>query len=405
MNPLSSPTFRAYTFIRFFTALGWHMQLIVISWTVWSLTHDTLMLGMVGLAEAIPAIGAALPLGYVVDTMEKRKALIIAMTLTILSAVCTGILVQPQTVSHLGSHVAVSLMLGMIVVNGFARSINSPAMFTALSAVVPAEQLTKATAVSSATWQSAMMLGPMLGGVLYGSYGVLTAVIATLTSLSIAAIGIVRLPIMPAVPDPSKGTLIANVASGFRFILRNQVILGALSLDMLAVLFGGAVALLPAFADTILNVDAGGLGVLRAAPSMGSVLVMAWLSLHPPTQNAGSMLLVSVAAFGAITIAFALSTSFALSVALLAAIGMVDAVSVVIRHTILQLHTPDEMRGRVAAANTMFISSSNELGAVESGIAARLVGLVPSVIFGGFVTLAVVVGVAKKAPLLRKLSL
>lgn len=381
------------------------MQAVVVAWTIYDLTKDPLMLGMVGLAEAIPAIGAALPMGYVVDNMEKRRAIRMATALIITSAISTGWLVQPHSVQELGVSTTVTLILAMIVVNGFARAMYSPAMFTALSHVVPREALAKATSMGSAVWQGAMVGGPMAAGLIYGQLGVDAAAIATVTLMLIGAVGAFGLPMMPAIEGGTKGSLKDDVTQGVRFIFGNQVILGALSLDLFAVLFGGAVAILPVFADQILHVDASGLGVLRAAPSIGSVALMVWMSAHPPERNTGRILLYAVTGFGLCTIAFALSTSFWLSVALLVCVGAFDAVSVVVRATILQLQTPDEMRGRVAAANSMFISSSNEIGSLESGVAAKLIGAVPSVVFGGIMTLIVVATVAKKAPLLRRLSL
>ncbi len=405
MTPLALPRFRAYVLLRFFMATGWHMQVLVVSWTMWSITSDPLMLGMVGLAEAIPAIGAALPMGYVVDKLEKRRAIRLASLLVLGSAVCTGVLVQSATMVMVGKPLSIALLLCFVVCNGFARAVYSPAMFSALSAVVTAELLPKATALSSTAWQGAMVLGPLAGGLLYGQFGVATAVVATLVMMLAGVVCTAWLPTMPAVVNAIRGKLFADLTQGIRFILGNQVILGALTLDMLAVLFGGAVAILPVFADTILHVDATGLGLLRAAPSIGSVVMMAWLSLHPPVLNTGRTLLMAVGGFGLATIGFALSSNFILSLALLFVVGLFDAVSVVVRHTILQMHTPEDMRGRVAAANTMFISSSNEIGAVESGIAARILGTVPSVVFGGVMTLVVVCGVAWKAPLLRRLHL
>lgn len=405
MNPLHIPAFRAYMALRFFMASGWYMQTLIVSWTIWSITRDPLMLGMVGLAEAIPAIGIALPMGYLVDKLEKRRAITIAAILILVSAVCTAFAVQPQSIAAIGNHATVSVLLAFVVVNGAARTLYSPSMFSVLSAVIPTDVMPRAAAISSAGWQGAMMIGPMVGGLLYGAFGVLTASIVTLACMVIGACAVMYLPRIPATPHTNQGSLLSNVSTGLRFIFSNQIILGALSLDMFAVLFGGAVALLPVFADTILHVDAGGLGMLRAAPSVGSVLTMSWLSMHPPTRNTGRTLIIAVVAFGLATIAFAISTNFILSLAILCFIGAADAVSVVVRHTILQLHTPEEVRGRVSAANTMFISSSNEIGSLESGVAASLIGTVPSVIFGGVMTLIVVTVVAIKAPILRRMQL
>lgn len=381
------------------------MQAVVVAWRLYELTKDPLILGMGGLAEAVPAIGAALPMGYLVDKIEKRRAVIVATVLVFASACMTGLLVQQMSVDYFGITASVGLILAMIIINGFARSIYSPAMFSMLAAIVSRDVLPSATAASSGFWQGAMVAGPLLAGIMYGQFGVLVASILVIAFMVIGAFGVFGLPVVQAVKDGSKGNLIADVTQGLRFIVNNQVILGALSLDMLAVLFGGAVAILPVFADQILLTDASGLGVLRAAPSIGSVVMMAFLSVRPPSQNTGKKLLLAVAAFGFATVGFALSESFWLSVGLLVFVGVFDGISVVIRHTILQLQTPEEMRGRVAAANTMFIASSNEIGSFESGLAARLIGAVPSVIFGGAMVLAVVVGISFKAPKLRALNL
>lgn len=363
------------------------------------------MLGVVGLAEALPAIGAALPLGYLVDSMNKKVSLTIAAVVILASAVATGFLVQPWSVQALGVDTSITLILSAIVVNGMARAMYSPSMFSILSRTVSRDVLPRATAMSSAFWQAAMVLGPLVAGLLYGQFGVGVASNVTIAAIAIGIVALWRIPSVPAVRTQERKSMRTEVTAGLRFILGNQVLFGALLLDMLAVLFGGVVAILPVFADQVLHVDASGLGMLRAAPSIGSVLIMAYLSARPPSRNTGKILLMAVAGFGLCTMMFALSTSLWLSMGLLALAGGFDAVSVVVRGTILQLFTPEDMRGRVAAANTMFISSSNEIGALESGVAARIMGAVPSVILGATITLLVVAGVAVKAPKLRRLGL
>ena len=405
MSPLRIPAFRSYLLLRFCMATGWHMQGLIVGWTVYSLTKDPLMLGMVGLAEAIPAIGAALPMGYVVDRLNKKVSLVVAAIVIALSAVATGLLVQEWSVDRLGVSTSITMILAMVVLNGFARSMYSPSMFSLLSVIAPRDLLARATAMGSTVWQAAMVLGPMVAGLLYGSLGVGSASLLTVAVMMVGLVGLVGIPSAPPVQTSEKKHLRTEVTAGLRFILGNQVVFGALLLDMLAVLFGGAVAILPVFASDVLLVDASGLGILRAAPSVGSVLVMAYLSARTPTRNTGRILLLAVTGFGLATLGFALSTVFWLSAACLVLVGGFDAVSVVVRSTILQLYTPDDMRGRVAAANTMFISSSNEIGALESGVAARVMGAVPSVIFGATITLLVVAGVALKAPKLRNLEL
>lgn len=382
------------------------MQAVVVAWHVYSITKDPLMLGMVGLAEAIPAIGAAMPLGFWVDRREKTQTLKIASAMIIISALLQAVVMQPATSLYAPRAVILALIFSMVFVNGLARAIYSPSMFSVLAMVVDREQLPQASALGSSVWQSAMIAGPLLAGFMFGVFGITAASAVYVSLMLVGAVGVWRLsPKPPSAATTTTSNMLRDVSLGLRFIFSQRIILAALSLDLFAVLFGGAVAILPVFADQILHVDAGGLGMMRAAPSVGSVLMMVWLSYRPLRKNAGSIMLACVAGFGVCTIFFALSTAFWVSVGLLFFLGIFDSVSVVVRHTILQLYTPEEMRGRVAAANTMFISSSNEIGAVESGVAARLMGAVPSVIFGGAMTL-LVVGMARwKAKELVKMNI
>ena len=381
------------------------MQALVVSWYVYALTHDPLMLALIGLAEAVPAIGFALPMGYFVDRMDKRTGIRIALMMIIVSGVTSAIFVQPWVAKEYGNAAVVAGLMAMIFVNGSARAIYSPSMFSALGQIVPRDQIARSSALSSTMWQGAMIAGPLLGGLVYGVYGVGIAAIVFVALLVLGATGALRLSPKPPVEQTERRSMKKDLTMGIRFIFSRPAILGALSLDLFAVLFGGVIALLPVFAHDILHVGESGLGLLRASMSIGSVAMMAFLSWKPLKRNAGRILLWSVAGFGVSILAFSASTVFALSVAILVFAGAFDAVSVVIRHTILQLETPDNMKGRVAAANTMFISSSNELGAVESGIAAKLFGTAPSVVLGGVMTLHVVGLVAWKNPTLRKLDM
>ncbi len=369
------------------------MQAVVVAWYVYSITKDPFMLGMVGLAEAIPAIGAAMPLGFWVDRQEKTRALKVASFMIIGSALLQAVVMQHSTLIALGKPTVLMAIFAMVFVNGLARAIYSPSMFSVLAMVVSRENMPQASAFGSSVWQGAMIAGPLAAGFVYGAFGVTVASVTYVSLMCIGAIGVWRLTSKPATPSLSKKNMLHEVSLGLRFIFSQRIILAALSLDLFAVLFGGAVAMLPVYADTILGGGESGLGVLRASSALGSVVMMLWLSYRPLKKHAGTIMLLCVAGFGVTTLFFAVSTVFWVSVCLLFAMGVFDSVSVVVRHTILQLYTPQEMRGRVAAANTMFISSSNELGAVESGVAARLVGVVPSVLFGGVMTL-VVVGVA-----------
>lgn len=400
--PFVSSEFLAFLQLRFFIAVAWHMQALIVSWYVYSVTNDPIWLALIGLAEAIPAIGMALPMGYVVDRLDKRRGIRIAVAMIIVSAFGTAAFLLPQVQDRIGTAAVLNGLLMMIFINGSARAMYSPSMFSSLGRIVNREDIPRASAVNSGVWQAAMVSGPMVGGLLYGYYGVQTASMVVLLLMLIGGLGALRITPKPPVESESRGSMRQDLTLGLRFIFSRPVILGALSLDLFAVLFGGVVALLPVFARDILATDEAGLGMLRAAMGIGSIITMVIVAWRPIGRAAGRRLLWSVAGFGFCMLLFAISTSFWLSFAILVTAGSLDAVSVVIRHTILQLQTPEEMKGRVAAANTMFISSSNELGAVESGFAAKLLGTVPSVVAGGIITLLVVAVVAAKNKALRE---
>lgn len=401
-----SRAFYAFLHLRFYVATGWHMQSLIVGYYLYALTRDPFVLALVGMAEAIPAIGGALPLGYIVERLNKRNAIIGGVSLIIASALGTAFLLLPSTLQAFGRSTVLYGMLAMIIVNGFARALYSPAMFSTLGRLVDREHIARASALSSTVWQSAMIAGPLVGGLVYGYLGAEVAGLSIVCLMAFGGLGVVFLPSMPAVLHAAaKSGMVRDVTMGLRFILSHRVILGALTLDLFAVLFGGVVALLPAFAAEVLFVDERGLGLLRASMSIGSVVMMALLSWKPIGRSAGTIMLAAVAGFGGCILGFASSTSFTLSVVCLMCAGAFDSISVVVRHTVLQLHTPEDMKGRVAAANTMFISSSNELGAVESGLAARLFGIVPSVYLGGIMTLFVVAAIWWSVPQLRSLDL
>ncbi len=402
MMAFVSSEFIAFLQLRYFLAAGWHMQALIVSWYVYTVTHDPIWLALIGLAEAIPAIGMALPMGYFVDRLDKRRGIRIAVAMIILSAFGTAALLTPLVQKSLGGDTVLSGLLAMIFINGSARAIYGPSMFSSLGRIVNREDIPRASAMSSGVWQAAMVTGPVAGGLIYGYFGAQVASGVVLVLMLVGGLGALRITPKPPVDSETRGSMRQDLTLGMRFIFSRPVILGALSLDLFAVLFGGVVALLPVFARDILSTDEAGLGLLRAAMGIGSIITMALVAWRPIRRGAGRRLLWSVAGFGLCILLFALSTSFWLSFIVLTVAGALDAVSVVIRHTILQLQTPEEMKGRVAAANTMFISSSNELGAVESGIAAKLLGTVPSVVAGGIITLLVVAVVAVKNTSLRE---
>lgn len=380
-----------------------HMQSVIVGWQIYELTHDALSLGMIGLAEAIPFLSVALIAGHIADSFSRKKIIVVSGIIYFFCAVSLFLL---STLFH-----SVLLKFGalpvfvIIFITGLARGFMSPAISAFTAQLIPKELFGNASTWNSLVWHSAVISGPAIGGVLYGFTGIGIAYGAV---IAFSFTGLIFYFLVKDKPMPQKNeeeSIINSLTAGVKFVFKNQIILGATALDMFAVFFGGAVAVLPIFADQILQVGAQGLGFLRAAPAVGAVIMSVFLAHNPPFAKAGRNLLVGVAMFGLCMIAFALSENFYLTFFILLLSGVFDNVSVVIRYTIIQLNTPDEMRGRVSAVNGIFIGSSNELGSFESGVAARLLGLVPSVIFGGSMTLAVVGVTSFIAPKLRKLKM
>lgn len=376
------------------------IQAVVVQWQIYSITHDPLWLGMIGLAEALPFILVAIHAGHVADRHDRKKIALLALSVLMLCAAALLLFSwQPQRFLQHG----VFPIFAVIIVSGVARSFQRPAT-TALSAqLIPRSLYANGVTWRTSIWQAAAVLGPAAGGFLY-AFGGATLSYVVDAVLMIIAIGAL-LPIV-ALHEPDRRddeSEDRSLLSGVRFVWGEKILLGAMTLDLFSVLFGGAVALLPIFASDILHVGPTGLGLLRAAPAIGSVAMGLLLAHRESFKHAGRSLLVSVAIFGATMIGFAFSRSFALSMLLLVASGMADSVSVVIRSTLLQLRTPGNMLGRVSAVNQIFIGSSNEIGAFESGVAARLLGTVPSVAFGGAMTLLVVGLTASLLPRLRRL--
>ena len=380
--------------------LGTQIQATVVAWQVYAITKDPLSLGLVGLAEALPFIGAALYAGHVADRHDRKRLSLIALAVQAGCGLALLILTV-QAKSLLTT--SVWPVYAVVAVSGLARSFLQPAR-TALGAeIVPRETYANAVTWRSSLWQFGAVAGPALGGVIYGFSGprlayIVEVILCVTAFVLFARIAYTRLPLVA--DDRGIGE---NLTMGIRFLMTQPELLGAQLLDLFSVLFGGAPALLPIFASDILHVGPQGLGVLRAAPAAGAVLVSVFL-IHRRIRKAGPTLFFCVAAFGLSWILFALSRSFWLSLALLVAGGMVDNVSVIIRSTLLTLRTPPHMLGRVSAVNQIFIGSSNEIGSFESGVAAKLLGTVRSVVFGGLITLGVVGVTAWKIPRLRKLD-
>ena len=377
------------------------IQAVIVAWQIYDLTHDPLSLGLIGLAEAVPFIGVALFAGHVADRVSRVRISLIALAaLFVCSVALLGFTLAPGIITP--SRVWPIYLV--IFLSGIARSFLQPARSALGAELVPRELYPNAVTWRSSTWQFATVVGPAVGGLVYGfgSASAAYALDAVIMAISVLALAAMRHS--PPPPATSGESFVDSLTTGIRFVRGQPIVLGALSLDLFSVLFGGAVALLPIFAAEILHVGPEGLGVLRAAPAIGAVTMSVLLAHLPPLRQAGRTLLYSVALFGVCMIGFGLSRNFLLSIALLAASGMADTVSVVIRSTLLQVLTPSHLLGRVSAVNAIFIGSSNEIGAFESGTAARLIGTVPAVVLGGMATLVVVAITAVKVPSLRRLG-
>lgn len=396
--------YRFFISFRFFMTIAMQMQGIIVGWQVYQLTKDPLSLGLIGLAEAIPFILVALFAGNVADRFD-RKTIIFWFELLFLVGSFSLLYFSFHSETVFVKFGVVPIYF-VVAVSGVARSFLYPSTIALMAQIVPRELYTNSSTWNSTIWHIAAITGPAIGGLVYGFFGVKIAYFCVIFFVAISILFLIR---MKRFPKPSitatKEELKQRLMSGIRFVFSNQLLLGAMALDMFAVLFGGAVAMLPVFAAEVLKTGPQGLGFLRAAPMAGAVIMSFFLAYRPPMENAGKALLMGVAGFGISIILFALSKNFYLSLFLLILSGVFDNISVVIRSSTLQLATPDEMRGRVASVNSIFIGSSNEIGSFESGVAAKLMGLIPSVIFGGVMTLLVVAVTARKAPKLVRLNL
>ena len=394
---LRYPGFRWYQAARLTAIVGALMQGVAVGWQVYALTSDPLSLGYVGLAQFLPALLLSLPAGVVADRFERRYVLAACyLGQALLSAVLFAV-----SSSHEPSIGGIYLVLVGV---GTARAFAGPAGQALLPNLVEPHHFPNAIAWSSTIWHVGVVIGPALGGVAYAAAGRAAEVYAAACALELSAVlALLAVRVLRAAAPRERPTWRSAVA-GARYVWRRRIIRGALSLDMFAVLFGGAVALVPVFARDILDAGPTGLGVLRSAPAAGATLMALVLAWRPLERRAGAVLLVAVGVFGAATIGFGLSRSFALSVALLVVAGSADMVSVYVRQAIVQLATPDAMRGRVSAVNLVFIGTSNELGEFESGLTARWLGTVPAVVLGGAATCAVVGLCAWFFPSLRRVD-
>jgi len=380
LGALKHRNFTLYLFARFLATLAVQMQSVAVGWQVYAITNDPLDLGLIGLAQFLPFIVLVLPAGQIADRYDRRLILVLCYIVEVL---CAALLLG-FTLHGLSEVWPVFLVLVMF---GAARAFAMPTSQAITPNLVPRENFGNAVALNSSTFHVATIVGPSLGGLLYVTgaanvYGVVCV-------LLVVSVGFMLSVRLPAVIRSTQPATWHTVLEGLRFVRSRPVVLGAISLDLFAVLFGGATALLPVFARDILITGPQGLGLLRTAPAVGAALTAAALAFYPITRDVGRWMFGGVAFFGVAIIVFALSNSFALSLLALVVLGAGDMVSVYIRHMLIQLETPDEIRGRVSAVNAVFIGASNELGEFESGVTAVWFGLVPSVVIGGAATIAV----------------
>ncbi len=401
---LRNKHFRLLLLTRMFALTAMQAQAVIVGWQVYEITGSVLMLGLTGLAEAIPAISCALFAGHFVDTHHPRR--IYALCLGGLALNTLALFILAGGIVDIHDTPLLIAIFGGIIASGFIRSFIAPSTFALLPMLVKRENYSAATSWQTAGHQVAFIGGPAIGGLIYGGYGAGGAWFFAFFLMAMASM----LAFSLKVNDERKKEAIRppamkSIKEGWVFLLKNRALLSIMSLDMLAVLFGGAVAILPAFADQVLGVGPEGLGILRAAPAVGAILTALWFAVYPMRTITAVRMLIVVAGFGVSMIGFGLSTSFISALLFLCLSGAFDSVSMVIRGTMTQILTPDNMKGRVSAVNSMFIISSNELGAFESGVAAAAFGLVTSILIGGVGTLVVVGAVAALSPSFRKLKM
>ncbi len=396
---LRQPGYTRLLLYRIAGMLSYQIVAVTVGWHIYEVTRNPFSLGLIGLAEVLPYFCVAPFAGYLVDHLPRRK---LGMT-ACLGLIATALMLVAVASGWLPVKGVWPIYLA-VALTGMVRAFLSPVYNALFARVLKREQFARGAGFGTVVFQAGMVLGPALGGVLVavGGKGLSYGVAAAMAVLALVALA--SLKVSEPAPPQTRAPIFASIAEGARFVLSNQIMLGAMALDMFSVLLGGVVAMLPAFIQDILHYGPEGLGILRAAPALGSIAVGLWLARHPLRRNAGRVLLFAVAGFGLCVIAFGLSRSFWLSAAILVFYGACDGVSVVVRSTIMQLVTPDEMRGRVSSINGIFISSSNELGAFYGGSMARLLGLVTAVVIGGCAVLGVAAITAWKAPQLRRLD-
>ena len=412
-DPYSALRFREFNIfliVRFILVFSWSMQFIIVEWLVWEITEDPLSLGLIGLMEVVPAVSMALFAGHIVDQKEKRNLLIYCIIAFLFVSIGFYLVTGSGSKSLFTTQTILYLIYFLVFIGGFIRAFFGPTIFSLVALIVPKKTYANAATWSSSVWQMGVVLGPAFAGFsihwigINNSMGVV--LIGVLISLIILAF-IKRKPVL----NPKIGeNIFTSLKEGISFVYNSKAILGVITLDMVAVLFGGAIALLPIYATEVIQIPPGMepsevFGVLRATPAVGSLITMFIAAYIPITRKAGIKLLMAIFGFGISIISFGLSSIFWISVLSLFIYGVTDGISMVIRQTILQLKTPDHLRGRVASVNSIFVGSSNELGAFESGVTAKLMGTVTAVVFGGTITVLTALSTAFISPSFRKLDL
>jgi MFS family permease len=404
-SSLKIKEFRWFLAMRLAIVLAWSMQFVLIEWEVYRLTKDPWSLGLIGLMEVIPAIGLALFAGHIVDQNEKRKMLILCFSAMAVISFGLAALMKPEWTTTLSKSTILNGIYALVFLGGMVRAFIVPSVFSLLGLIVPNAEKPNAAAWSSSSWQISATIGPALAGFTIGWIGIYGSMVFVTACILIGILALLQISPKPILNTKKAESVVASLKEGLHFVFKNKTILNAISLDMFAVLFGGAVALIPVFAQDILKVGSEGFGILRAAPAIGGLITMLVATHFDLNHRAGKKLLWAVFGFGICIIVFGLSTNFWISVVALFMSGVTDGISVVIRSTILQLYTPDDMRGRVSSVNSIFVGSSNELGAFESGLTSKIMGTVNAVVFGGIMTLIVVGTTAVASPKFRDLDI
>lgn len=397
--------FNVFLLVRFAMVFAWSMQFVVIEWEVYSLTKNPLSLGLIGLMEVIPAVSLALFAGHMVDQREKKGLLLKCILGFSLISLGLFLLTWPHIVMGWSQNTILYSIYFLVFLGGIVRAFLGPTIFSLFALIVPKKVYPNAATWSSSVWQMAAVLGPALAGISINLIGVHWSMCLIFAFSLMALLILTKIKKKPILNPNIGEPVVQSLREGVKFVFGSRIILGAITLDMVAVLFGGAIALLPIYAQDILKVGPEGFGILRAAPAVGALVIMFTSAYFPLNKQAGLKLLGSIFGFGLCIITFGLSTSFWISVMALFFSGVTDGISMIIRQTILQLRTPDHMRGRVASVNSMFVGSSNELGAFESGLTAKLMGTVTAVVFGGCMTLITVLFTGAISPTFRKLDL